>query len=96
MSKKTALDLVCEDYVKLVRKYVPIETNQTEDDLVPFEQHVKIAKDEFKRLATISDGWDVVKEIYQAIRNINSQNAWTITLAGQLKDKLEQAGIEVE
>lgn len=46
--------------------------------------------------ADISDGWDVVKGLYYSFANLQGHNAMTLTLAGQLKDKLEQAGIEVE
>lgn len=100
MGKSSALELACETFSKFMKT---ICKDKNCIDCVLFRDscpcgHVSkdTLKHYFQEQANISDGWDVVKNLYFTFANLQGHNAMTLTIAGQLKEKLEEAGIEVD
>lgn len=105
-TKKDALEVACKEYVELLEwtnNYL-VTSNSADRPPCPILKDIgacfhrdRSCKDcikrYFKEQATISDGWDVVKELYD---NVNSVYNGVKGLREDLKEKLKQAGIEVE
>lgn len=110
MSKKTALDLACEELNYLIYSEKTgigcgdcpaVKDCELNCESYSVKNCTKNLKQHFQEQADIPDGWDVVKKIHKAL-----QDLWLDT-AGEdeefaygraiycVKDYLEEAGIEV-